>query len=239
MGRTDGDSWDLLSSVGAAATAVAAQRAIATNSENPLIADPYAEPLVEALGADYFIRFARGEMAADGGDLSDVRAMVDSIALRTRYFDDFFLDAVNSGIRQAVILVSGLDTRAYRLSWPAGATVFEIDQPAVIGFKTRTLARLGAVPPEPHRPLAVDLRDDWPAALRAAGFDADVPTAWIAEGLLIYLPPDAQDQLLDNVDVLSAPGSRIATEDLAGGLPTSNWPRSVAALMRCATTTLT
>ena len=43
-----------------------------------------------------------------------------------------------------------------------------------------------------------------------------LPSAWIAEGLLIYLPPEAGDKLFDDVDALSAPGSRIATEDIAG-----------------------
>ena len=139
LARTDGDSWDLLNSVGATATAVAAQRAVATNRTDPLISDPLAEPLLDALGADYHLQFARGELAGDAGDLGELRAMVDSIALRTRYFDDFLLEAMDAGVRQAVILASGLDTRAYRLPWVAAATVFEIDQPEVIEFKTTTL----------------------------------------------------------------------------------------------------
>ncbi len=146
MARADGDSWDLLSSVGFTATAVAAQRAIATSSPDPLITDPFAEPLLDALGADYFIRFARGELTESDGDAGNVRALVDSIAVRTRYFDDFFADAMNAGIRQAVILASGLDTRAYRLPWTPGTTVFEVDQPEVIEFKTGTLAGLGVQP---------------------------------------------------------------------------------------------
>src|SRR5262249_43376312 len=117
-----------------------------------------------------------------------------------------------AGIRQAVILASGLDSRAYRLPWPSGTVVFEIDQEAVIDFKTATLSRLGATPAAEHRPVAVDLRDDWPAVLRANGFDDTKPTAWSAEGLLAYLPPDAQDRLFDDVAALSATGSRLATE---------------------------
>jgi methyltransferase (TIGR00027 family) len=219
VARTNGDSWDLLNSVGATATAVAAQRAVATRHADPLISDPFAEPLLEALGADYYLQFARGELAGDADDLDELRAMVDSIAVRTRYFDDFFLDAMDAGVRQAVILASGLDTRAYRLPWVAGSTVFEVDQPDVIEFKTATLGRLGVKPPVRHRPLAVDLRNDWPAALRGAGFDPGAPTAWIAEGLLIYLPPEAGDTLFDDVDALSGRGSRIATEDVAGITP--------------------
>ena len=127
------------------------------------------------------------------------------------------------GIRQAVILASGLDTRAYRMTWPAGTTVFEIDQPEVIEFKTRVLADLGAAPIATRRTVAIDLREDWPKALRSNGFDPDRPTAWIAEGLLIYLPPDAQDRLLDNITALSATGSRLATEHMGNNTFTSDW----------------
>jgi methyltransferase (TIGR00027 family) len=108
-----------------------------------------------------------------------------------------------------------LDTRAYRLPWPDGTTVYEIDQPEVIEFKTSTLAGLGATPTAELRTIAIDLRDDWPAALRAGGFDVDQPTAWSAEGLLPYLPPDAQDRLFDNITGLSAPGSQLATEHIS------------------------
>jgi methyltransferase (TIGR00027 family) len=114
-------------------------------------------------------------------------------------------------VRQAVILAAGLDTRAYRLAWPAGTVVYELDQPQVIEFKTRTLADLGAAPSADRRALAIDLRDDWPQALRDNGFDTGRPTAWIAEGLLGYLPPDAQDRLFDNITALSSTGSRLGT----------------------------
>jgi methyltransferase (TIGR00027 family) len=138
--------------------------------------------------------------------------MTDNMAIRTKFFDEFFLDAAAAGIRQAVILASGLDSRAYRLDWPAGTVVYEIDQPDVIEFKSRTLADLGAEPTADRRALAIDLRFDWPTALTQAGFDPSEPTAWSAEGLLGYLPPDAQDRLLDTITALSAPGSRLATE---------------------------
>jgi methyltransferase (TIGR00027 family) len=141
--------------------------------------------------------------------------MADLMGARTRYFDTFFSDAMQAGIRQAVILASGLDARAYRLSWPTGATVFEIDQPEVIGFKNATLADLDAQPTAELRVVPIDLRHDWPTALRAAGFDAEQPSAWIAEGLLGFLPPDAQDRLLDNISELSVSGSRLAAEIFA------------------------
>lgn len=216
MTRTDDDTWDLASSVGATATMVAAARAVATKAADPLINDPYAEPLVRAVGIDAFTRLISGEVdKADADDpVLNRRQMAEQVAVRTRFFDEFFDDAGKAGIRQAVILASGLDARAYRLAWPAGMTVYEIDQPQVIGFKSATLAALGVVPTTHRRAVGIDLRQDWPTALQQAGFDASQPTAWIAEGLLGYLPPDAQDRLLDNLTALSAPGSRFATESM-------------------------
>lgn len=210
MARTDDDSWDLASSVGVTATMVAAARALATRQHDPLVDDPFAAPLVRAVGLEAFTRVLDGETTLDDPD--GVGLLIDMIAVRTRFFDDSFALADAAGIRQAVILASGLDSRAYRLAWPPGTTVFEIDLPEVLAFKAGVLADAGARPAAELRTVAVDLREDWPAALSAAGFDATAPTAWIAEGLLVYLPPEAQDRLFDNIDRLSAPGSRIATE---------------------------
>jgi methyltransferase (TIGR00027 family) len=216
--RFDGDTWDLASSVGATATMVAAARAIASRGDHPLISDPYAEPLVRAVGVDVLTRLATGDLSpadlddAPGSAESGMQRLADNMAVRTLFFDEFFLDATAAGIAQAVILASGLDSRAYRLAWPAGTTVFEIDQPDVIAFKSRTLAELGAQPTTYRRAVAIDLREDWPTALKQTGFDPTAPTAWSAEGLLGYLPPDAQDALLDTITTLSAPGSRFATE---------------------------
>ena len=214
MARTDNDSWDLASSVGATATAVAASRAVASQGPDALLDDPFAEPLVRAVGLDAFVKIVDGEAFLDDDPLMNRKTMSEQIAVRTRFFDDFFTSASEAGIRQAVILAAGLDTRGYRLHWPQGTVVFEIDQPDVIAFKTTTLDSLGAAPKATRNTVAIDLRDDWPAALRAAGFDPAQPTAWIAEGLLVYLPSDAQDRLLDNVTALSAPGSRLATEHM-------------------------
>ncbi|HME50168.1 class I SAM-dependent methyltransferase [Mycobacterium sp.] len=215
MVRTEDDSWDLASSVGATATMVAAARALATREPEPLIHDPFAEPLVKAVGIEFFCRLVEGELTAS--DIDDdaefnIQRLVHMMAVRTRFFDDFFTDAGGAGIRQAVILAAGLDSRPYRLNWPDGTAVYEVDMPDVIEFKTRTLAGLGAEPTAQRRTVAVDLREDWPAALRRCGFDEAAPTAWSAEGLLMYLPPDAQDRLFDNITALSAPGSRLATE---------------------------
>jgi methyltransferase (TIGR00027 family) len=211
MARSDEDTWDLASSVGATATMVAAARAVASRGPDALIDDPYAEALVRAVGVEYFVKLLDGEITLEADNATMLAVMTDVMAVRTRFFDDFFL-ASGSEVRQAVILASGLDARAYRLPWPADTVVYEIDQPEVIEFKTRTLADLGASPAAELRTVAIDLRDDWPSALRGRGFDPTLPTAWIAEGLLIYLPPDAQDRLFDNITALSAPGSRLATE---------------------------
>jgi methyltransferase (TIGR00027 family) len=213
MARTDNDTWDLASSVGSTATMIAAQRVL--SHRQGLIDDPYAEPLVRAVGLDFFVRALDGEV--DLGEVDprfSVQRAAEGMAVRTRHFDKLFTDAADAGVRQAVILAAGLDARAYRLPWPDGTTVYELDQPEVIAFKSETLGGLGARPKAERRAVAVDLRDDWPRALRDNGFDPTQPTAWIAEGLLIYLPSEAQDLLFDRVDELSAPGSRIATEHI-------------------------
>jgi methyltransferase (TIGR00027 family) len=212
MPRTDDDSWDLASSVGATATMVATSRAMASRGPEPLLDDPYAEPLVRAVGLAPFVRVLDGDVSLETDPLLNRKTRTEQMAVRTRFFDDFFTAAAASGVRQSVILASGLDTRGYRLPWGNGVVVYEIDQPAVIEFKTRTLADLGAAPTAELRTVAIDLREDWPAALRARGFDVSQPTAWSAEGLLPYLPGDAQDRLFDNITALSAPGSRLATE---------------------------
>src|SRR6188508_1959507 len=136
MARVDADSWDIASSVGATATMVAAARAIASREPDALIDDPFAEPLVRAVGLDFFTRLIDGEIGTA---------------------DD--------------------DARAYRLPWPAGTVVYEIDQPKVIEFKNATMASIGAKPTAQRRAVSIDLREDWPAALRSNGFDDRVPTA--------------------------------------------------------------
>jgi methyltransferase (TIGR00027 family) len=210
--RADGDSWGPASSVGATATMVAASRAVASQGPDALLDDPLADPLVRAVGLDPFVRIIDGQIDFEDDPLLNRKVRTEQIAVRTRYFDDFFTSATKDGVRQAVILASGLDTRAYRLPWPPGTVVYEVDQPQVIAFKTNTLADIGANPTADRRAIGIDLRDDWPAALREGGFDDTQPTAWSAEGLLPYLPPEAQDRLFDHITALSAPGSRLATE---------------------------
>lgn len=215
MTRTHDDSWDLASSVGATATMIAAGRAMATKDPRGLINDPFAEPLVRAVGLEFFVKVIDGSVdfsTIENPSPARQQAIINGIAVRTKYFDSYLLAAVAAGVRQVVILASGLDSRAYRLHWPAGTVVYEVDQPQVIEFKTTTLASIGAQPTAERRTVGIDLRYDWPTALRAAGLDAEAPTAWLAEGLLIYLPPEAQDRLFDNITAMSVPGSTVATE---------------------------
>jgi methyltransferase (TIGR00027 family) len=218
MTRSDSDTWDLASSVGATATMVAAARALASEDTNPIINDPFAAALVRAVGIDFFTRVVDGEidptLEEDVGEngKGELQTETDSLAVRTRFFDEFFTSATAAGIGQAVILAAGLDARAYRLAWPSGSVVYEVDQPKVVAFKTETMAGLGAKPTAERRTVSIDLREDWPDALRDSGFDDTKPAAWSAEGLLMYLPPEAQDRLFDHIAALSAPGSQLATE---------------------------
>lgn len=213
MARSEGDTWDPASSVGATATMVAAARAAATKRPQPVINDPFAEPLVRAVGIDLFSRVAAGELDHDADAELGIPRMTDVFAARARFFDDYFAQVTDAGIRQVVIVAAGLDSRAYRLAWPDGTTVYEIDQPEVIEFKTSTLSKIGAKPTAEHRTVGIDLREDWPAALQVAGFDPAQPTAWLAEGVLIgFLPPEAEVRLLDNAVSLSAKGSRLAAD---------------------------
>lgn len=212
--RTDGDSWDITESVGATALGVAAARAAETARPDALIRDEYAYLLTSSAGPAW-AQMAGGDDTWLGDD-EDARRLNEMArnyqAVRTHYFDGYFNAAARTGIRQVVILAAGLDSRAYRLDWPAGTTVFEIDQPKVLGYKTSTLDAHGAVAKSRRVPVPVDLRDDWPAALIDAGFEPTRPTAWLAEGLLPYLPADAQDRLFDMVTRLSAADSQIAVE---------------------------
>jgi methyltransferase (TIGR00027 family) len=216
--RTHDDTWDIKSSVGATAVIVATARAIETDRPDPLIRDPYAKLLVANAGADSLWEamldpsvVAKVE-AIDVETAATVQHMRNYQAVRTNFFDTYLNDAVADGIRQVVILASGLDSRAYRLDWLAGTTVYEIDQPKVLAYKSTTLAANGVTPAADCRAVPIDLRQDWPAALRAAGFDPTARAVWLAEGLLMYLPADAQDRLFTQIGELSAAGSLIAAE---------------------------
>jgi methyltransferase (TIGR00027 family) len=222
MPRTDDDSWDITESVGATALGVAAARAVETESENPIISDPFARVFVDAAGKGMWTVMASPTLAAQLADSAPdlqarMRVMVDFMAVRTAFIDEFFLRAADAGVRQVVILAAGLDARGWRLPWPDGTTVYELDQPKVLEFKSTTLQRHGARPTANLVNVPIDLRQDWPKALGEAGFDASQPTAWSAEGLLRYLPASAQDLLIGRVHELSAAGSWFAANAPAEG----------------------
>jgi methyltransferase (TIGR00027 family) len=216
MPRTDNDSWEITQSVGATALGVAAARAAETASENPLINDPFARVFLDAAGKGVWSLYADPALLAKVVDIAPevqtrVRAMIDFMAIRTAFFDEFFLGAADAGVRQVVILAAGLDARTWRLPWPDGTVVYELDQPKVLEFKSNTLREHGAHPTAHLVNVPIDLRQDWPKALQEAGFDASRPAVWSAEGLVRYLPAQAQDLLFERIHSLSAEGSRLAS----------------------------
>ncbi|MDT5256285.1 MAG: hypothetical protein QOD10_1365, partial [Mycobacterium sp.] len=188
MARTHDDSWDIATSVGATAVMVALARAAETASADPLIRDRFAEVLVSTPELEGVREQVHAWWTGDEDDDPDFTVnsqhMINYQAVRTHFFDAYFAEAAGAGIRQVVILAAGLDSRAFRLDWPDGTVVYELDLPKVLEYKAETLAGHGATPVADRRPVPVDLRHDWPQALRDAGFDAAEPTAWLAEGLL-------------------------------------------------------
>jgi methyltransferase (TIGR00027 family) len=184
-----------------------------------LISDPYAQVFLDAAGDGVWNWHSAPQLPPELVEAEpelplQMQSMVSYMASRTAFFDQFFVDATKAGIRQAVILAAGLDARSWRLPWPDGTTVYELDQPRVLEFKSSTLAEHGAEPACHRVAVPVDLRQDWPEALRQAGFVASSPSAWSAEGLMPYLPAAAQDLLFERVHELTAAGSRVAVEAL-------------------------
>ncbi len=222
MPRTDNDSWDITQSVGATALGVAAARAAETESENPLINDPFARVFVNAAGQGMWSIYTDPGLLAKAVEIEPdvqtrIQLMIDFMATRTAFFDEFFLGAAESGVRQIVILAAGLDARTWRLPWPDGTVVYELDQPKVLEFKSNTLREHGAHPNARLVNVPIDLRQDWPKPLREAGFDASHPAAWSAEGLVRYLPAQAQDLLFERIHSLSVEGSWLASNVPAAG----------------------
>lgn len=215
MPRTDHDSWDITQSVGATALGVAAARAAETARSRPLFSDPFARVFLDAAGPGIWSLFDSSALPTDLVDVDPelparMQSLTDLFACRTAFIDEFFGAAADAALRQVVILAAGLDARAWRLSWPRGTRVYELDLPKVLEFKSATLRAHGAKPTAERIEVPIDLRGDWPAALQDAGFDTRTPTAWSAEGLLRYLQAQAQDLLLERIQALSCVGSRLA-----------------------------
>ncbi|RKE17273.1 SAM-dependent methyltransferase [Streptomyces sp. TLI_171] len=194
------------SGVWATAVGVARVRALETARENPLFRDPLAHAFAAAGGL-----WPTPPPRPDDDEAARRRrlAVSASIVIRTKFLDDLLHQASSAGVRQVVLLGAGMDSRAFRTDWPAGTRLFEVDTAAPLDFKAAVLRQERAVPRCERITVAVDLRDDWPSALAAAGHDPAAPTAWIAEGLLIYLPEDAVELLLTRIGARSAAGSRL------------------------------
>ncbi|WP_432061206.1 SAM-dependent methyltransferase [Streptomyces sp. S1] len=209
--------------VGRTALLVAAARAVETHRPDALARDPFAAAFVRAAPDATDWPLHPDEVPGGASDPLWGR-LGRYFGLRTRVLDDHLLASARSGVRQVVLLGAGLDSRAFRLDWPAGTVVHEIDSAGVLGFKQSVLDDIGAEPVAERRPCAADLRGDWTEALlgsgggsgvgggSGAGFDPSAPTAWLAEGLLLYLPAEAERRLMDDVDRLSAAGSTLAYE---------------------------
>ncbi|MFI0901747.1 class I SAM-dependent methyltransferase [Streptomyces sp. NPDC020983] len=210
--QQDTEREDVQGGVGLTALLVAAARAIETHRADSLAQDAYAEHFVRAAPACAKWPL-RAEQVPDGDADPLWGRFARYFGLRTRALDDFVHRSVReTGARQAVLLGAGLDTRAFRLDWPDGCAVFEIDRPGVLDFKHRVLAGLAATPRAARVPVPVDLRDDWAGALTGAGFDTAAPSVWLAEGLLFYLPPAAETHLIDTVDRMTPAGGALAFE---------------------------
>jgi methyltransferase (TIGR00027 family) len=214
-------SEDAPTGVGTTAVGVAVVRALESAREDRLFHDPLAGAFVTAAGWE---RPALEDIT-DEARLK-LGLLAAWIVARTRFLDDLVLDAADAGVRQVVLLGAGLDARAFRLGWPEGTRVFELDTPEMLGFKERVVAENDASPRAERITIPIDLRDDWPAALRDAGFDPDAPSAWIVEGLLVYLPEDAVEKLIGRLSDLAAPGSRMGLTSSSGG-SIDNWRDAV------------
>jgi len=201
----------VLTGVPKTALGVARIRAGETRRPDALFQDPYAAAFVAAMPDAYADDVTRSDAAREVGARIAVQ-----VVIRTRFYDDYLLAATADGIRQVVLLASGLDTRAFRLPWPDGTRLFEVDLPEMLAFKEGVLGNAGATPACSRTASVADLTGDWPPTLTQAGFDPTQPTAWLIEGLLVYLTSDDAARLLDAVGELSAPGSRLSSEQGRG-----------------------
>lgn len=200
------ESQKKLAGVGKTALEIAQVRAVESRRSDRLFDDPYAEAFVAAAPPGGI------ELAATGGATGVLRSAIHRVIVRTRFFDDYLLQACAAGCRQVVLLAAGLDTRGFRLTWPDGVRLFELDLPDVLAFKDGVLTGQTARPRCMRKAVPADLREDWETQLTEAGFTPTEPTAWLAEGLLIYLSRDEAARFLTTVSELSAPDSQLASD---------------------------
>lgn len=207
-----GVSMDSITTLEATSRWTAAVRAMESRREDRLFDDPWSAELAGTEGLAWIE--------------SRTPESVLPLVMRTRYFDDWLQGSVGSeALQQVVLLGAGLDTRAFRLPWPTGALVFELDRATILDHKERVLTRAGATPRCERRVVAADLGDDWPVALSRAGLDAMRPTTWLLEGLLFYLPDEQIVHVLEEVTRLAAPGSHIGLDIVNAAVLTSPYTR--------------
>ena len=219
---------DVPSGVGATAIGVAAMRAAESERQDRLFEDPLARAFVTGAGWPRI-----GVEDVEPERRAGLIALSAWVSARTRFLDDLLLDATNEGVRQVVLLGAGLDARAFRLPWPDGVRIFELDTAAMLDFKQRVVDGIAAQPRAQRAVIRIDLREDWPGALRAAGFDPDAPVAWVVEGLLVYLDEASVERVMNEIGALSAPG-RSSTSRRSRTPTTRPWsaPASRAAARR-------
>jgi methyltransferase (TIGR00027 family) len=191
--------------VSATALWTAAERARESTRPNRLIEDPFAAELA-------------GEEGLRHQRFMDERVPRNTenpfVAIQTRFFDDYLLEAAASGIRQVVLVAAGMDSRPFRLAWPDGVRLWELDLGAILDAKEVVLGRLGATPRCDRRPVAADLREPWEPALLEAGYRSAEPAAWLVQGLIEFLEEDQVDRLFAAIAAIAGPGSRLGVDVL-------------------------
>ena len=207
--------------VGLTAIGVAAIRAAESERPDRLFDDPYAAGFARAAGD-----WRPGPTTPATEEAARVRGrLISWIIVRTRFLDDVLLQACAGSCRQVVILGAGLDSRAFRLTWPDGTRLWELDLADVIAFKERVIQAEGWRPGCERMTVPVDLSANWGEPLLGAGFDAGAPVAWVAEGLLAYLSAEVRDALVTRAAGLSVPGSRMGLT-LAASERLAAWRRA-------------
>jgi methyltransferase (TIGR00027 family) len=190
----------------------AAARARESARPDRLFDDPFAGVLADDEG----VAFLEEQESLVAGGAPPI------FVVRHRFFDDFLIAQTSGGIRQVVLVAAGLDTRAFRLAWPTGVDVYELDQPDVLAYKQVRLDEVGATATCQRRVVPVDLTHEWDAALCVSGYRSSEPAVWLAEGLLFYLPEPVVDSLLETAAALSPPGSSLGTDTMSSTMLASS-----------------
>lgn len=196
-----------LTAINQSSLLVALRRAAESTRPDALFHDLLAESIAAELAASPMsqrLRTAAAEMAALSGD---------AVALRTRHYDERIEHGVRRGIRQIVMLGVGLDGRAHRLNLDPDTRFFELDQPAVIDARQAFLDAAEFEPKYRRTAVAAVIPvDDLRAELQGAGFRADEPALFVAEGLLFYLKPEDVTRLVAQLGSIASPGSVLLAE---------------------------